>query len=343
MSASSVIIDGNTIDTGVYGATSSGYDSAVILRGTGSTTGNEQEFNFQNNVITAINNLSLSCTVPNAKITNNIFRNVSASGRFISFNGAFVEIKGNKFYRGTTSLSSYIQLNNATPFITDNYFDSSTTNNSSEALVVDSVGTAWSPKIGLMERNVNQIYYKILAKDGYAPSSVGSTSYTVGEGSNFNVILTNVTTGIQNISYNINFILSDYFPLGTTITNVTLYYTGSITNVDTTQSTIIQLYLRNVGPIDSNFINISGQVSSITQELSDTKNYPVPTPYAQLSSAQMVTTTPSNDSFKISSNQSVAVSLQGQLPIYGSAFVGSSPVLASLKFVLMVKAKYSPS
>lgn len=343
MSASTVIIDGNTIDTGVYGATSSGYDTAVLLRGTGSTTGNEQEFNFQNNVISAAHNLSISCTTPNATITNNTFRNINASGRFISFNGAFVEVKGNKFYRGANSITSYIQLNNAVPFITDNYFDSSTNNGSNEALVVDSVSVAWNPKVGLMERNINQIYSKMLGKDGYVSSTVGSTSYSVSEGSNFGLSLTNVTTTTQNLSFNINFTLSDYFPLGSSITGATLYYLASPGYVDTAQPTIMSIYLRNIGPIDSNFVNIAGSYGSITQEVTDAKNYPTPTPYAQFSTAQSVTATATNDSFKISTNQSVCVSLQGQVPIQGSVATGFSPVLVGIKFALLVKAKYSPS
>ncbi len=337
MSASSVIIDGNTIDTGVYGATSSGYDSAVILRGTGSTTGNEQEFNFQNNVITATNNLSLSCTVPNAKITNNVFRNVSASGRFISFNGAFVEIKGNKFYRGAAALPSYIQLNGVTPYITDNYFDSSTSNGTNESLITDSVNVAWDPKIGVMDRNVNQIYYKSLIVSKYDSSTVGYFNINAGEVGNLSALINNTAGGGNTINFNITFNLNDYFPTGTVINSATLNYsTTSIANVNTGQSTVFVMYLRVIGPIDSNFISIAGQVGSIIGEVSATNSYPSPTPYSQLTTAQTLTTIPSNNSWKTSSDRAVIVHISADTPLNATSSM-------NYKLVLLVKARYSPS
>lgn len=210
-----VVVQNNTFDAGVYnGSTFYFYDYAIL--GTTSLIASE-----------------------------NLFRGIATNGTYLllfSLGGKTVNanIINNHFYRSGISITNYISLLSVSTIVgqcTDNFFDSTTINGSSTAII-----NSDHPVTIIVERNKNQTetyylspYQGIQSAARYTTtipllSGVTTSTLKVALGA-FDTVFIRYTTG-ETSYYNWRISLYDILPKNVTILSATLSGTSTV-NIDT--------------------------------------------------------------------------------------------------------------
>jgi hypothetical protein len=98
-----------------------------------------------------------------ANINSNVFMSPSTSSDILNIDNCSCTITNNKFIRGSVSINSYVRVYGSNEqIITDNIFDQTTIDGSSENLVLN------VPSTSVYERNKNQTkYIAVLPSSGY--------------------------------------------------------------------------------------------------------------------------------------------------------------------------------
>lgn len=146
--------------------------SNVIIKNNTVSTGSQTP-NGSNSALTTLAYDTALSSNADCEIFGNSFLGLNALGNMLSLSGGSHKISHNKLIRNSTSINAYINYNGSNDcMIVDNFFDSSTTNGTNEALAVGlTINSTY-------ERNKNQIAYMSTLVNPYGKQN-GETEGTL--------------------------------------------------------------------------------------------------------------------------------------------------------------------
>lgn len=258
---STITIEGNNIQNGNSDSagTAYSYTNLMYLRANALVTGN---------VLAAAHDVGVEVVSTEAQITNNIFQKIKSTGlsQFLKLTNSATQVHHNKFYRDASIIGSYISITGILgQRITDNYFDKSTVNGTSETLI------AGSSTSDIIDRNANQMYYRPMSINAYTEHSAAVPTYKVlTTGAMINVaIFVNLIASNNNAFHQLLFNLSEKMSVGARLVGVDLGYNGNGTFNTASGNTTLTLALYRSNDLTSDIANSTGAIASILTDPSE--------------------------------------------------------------------------
>jgi len=258
MTSSNVIIEGNSIDNGIYDSGVYAYDALIDSAAKSSIV---------NNNLSATSSSYLDLT-DDCVVNGNFFTAPAASATFISLEGNSCIITNNIFARAAVSITAYIAISSSSGHqINNNNFDSTTVNGTSETTI--SGITAGD----VIDKNKNHIKYAVVPMGVDHPASNFATVNSIAY---YNAIHEITNKAVYSYYANTSFIIGStggrdfsfyaamdkHLPRGAQIMSIKagVWFAGTATITTNAGSNLVEIIAKSQPIVSANYSAGTGSI-----------------------------------------------------------------------------------